>query len=439
MPFHRRQVLGFTVAVPFALTLRPAQAANRADVSRQVLLMWHKLILELVRHTATFSPPVAARAFAYIGITAHEALATGNPALRSLAGQLTDLAPLPARAAGEHDDPCVLHTALAAAVTDLFSNTGPTGQRAMEAMTRKMGEMASDGITGDVVARSVAAGQAVAKHVLAWAATDGGAVIENMGFPMDYTPGTRPQDWVPTSLIRLQQAPLLPQWAQKRPFALPSADACDAPPHPAYDETPGSDFHAAALEVRDTFTALTDEQKLIARFWSDDPMLTPTPAGHWIAIVLQIADRDALPVEVISATLAKLGVAQADAFISCWSTKFKYNLLRPVTYIKRHIDPAWEPLLITPPHPEYTSGHSTQSGAAAAVLTSSLGESFAFDDATHVDEGFEPRSFPSFAAAAEEAAVSRLYGGIHYRFGNEAGLAQGRAVAAYAAALRTEA
>ncbi|MDP3196793.1 vanadium-dependent haloperoxidase [Tabrizicola sp.] len=439
MPFHRRQVLGFTVAAPFALSFQPARAANRADVSRDVLLMWHKLILELVRHTATYVPPVAARAFAYIGITAHEALATGNPALRSLAGQLTDLSPLPPRATGEHDEPCVLHAALVAAVTNLFSNTGPTGQRAMEAMARKMGETASDGIALDVVARSVAAGQSVAAHILAWAATDGGAEIVNMGFPMEYTPGTRPQDWVPTNLIRLQQAPLLPQWAQNRPFALPAADTCDAPPHPAYDEAPGSDFHAAALEVYHTARALTDEQKLVARFWSDDPMLTPTPAGHWIAIVLQIADRDALPVEVISAALAKLGVAQADAFISCWSTKFRYNLLRPVTYIKRHIDPAWEPLLITPPFPEYTSGHSTQSGAASTVLSAIFGPDFGFDDETHVDEGLPVRSFPSFAAAAEEAAISRLYGGIHFRFGNERGLEQGRAVGAYAAALKTEA
>jgi hypothetical protein len=439
MPFHRRQVLGFTLAAPFALSFTPARAADRADVSREVLLTWHRLILELVRHTATYVPPVAARAFAYIGITAHEALATGNPALRSLAGQLTGLAPLPARDAGTFDEPCVLHAALNAAVLDLFANTGPTGQRAMQKLGEIMGRVASDGMAEDVVARSVALGQAVAAQILAWAATDGGAVIKNMGFPMEYSPGTRPQDWVPTNLIRLQQAPLLPHWAQNRPFALPAADACDAPPHPAYDETPGSDFHAAALEVYETARTLTEEQRLVARFWSDDPMLTPTPAGHWIAIVLQIAERDSLPVEVISGTLAKLGVAQADAFISCWSTKFKYNLLRPVSYIRRHIDPAWEPLLITPPFPEYTSGHSTQSGAAATVLTAALGENFAFDDATHEDEGLPIRSFPSFAAAAEEAAVSRLYGGIHFRFGNEAGLAQGRAVGAYAAALRTEA
>jgi PAP2 superfamily len=432
---HRRTLL----ALPLALAVRPAWAADRADVSRTVLLTWHKLILELVRHTATYTPPVAARAFAYVGITAHEALASGNPALVTLAGQVTDLPPLPARAEGTFDAPCVLQAALQAAVAELFFNTGPTGQRAMEAMGRTLGDTASAGIDSTVVERSVAHGKAIAEHILAWSRVDGGAAIENMGFPMEHTPGTRPQDWVPTNLVRLQQAPLLPAWGKNRPFAMPSAEADDPGPHPDYDETPGSPFHSAALEVHATSQSLTDEQKLIARFWSDDPMLTPTPAGHWIAIVLQIAERDALSAEVISSTLAKLGVAQADAFISCWATKFRYNLLRPVTFIKRHIDKTWEPLLITPPFPEYTSGHSTQSGAASTVLTAVLGEAFAFDDETHVDEGLPVRSFPSFAAAAEEAAISRLYGGIHFRFGNEKGLEQGRAVGVHAAALRTEA
>ena len=439
MPYQRRQVLGFTLAAPFALALKPALAANRADVSRQVLLTWHKLILELVRHTATYMPPVAARAFGYIGVTAHEALATGNPALRSLAGQLTDLAALPARDAGAYDEPCVLHAALNAAVTGLFANTGPSGQQAMGKMSEIMGRTASEGIASDIVDRSVAHGQAVAAHILDWAAADGGAVIDNMGFPRDYTPGTRPQDWVPTSAIRLQQAPLLPGWGGNRPFAVKDMAAMDAPAHPDYDEAPDSAFFGFAKEVAETGKALTDEQKLIARFWSDDAMLTSTPAGHWISIVMQIADRDALPAETIASTLAKLGVAQADAFISCWSTKFKYNLLRPVTYIKRHIDKAWEPLLITPPFPEYTSGHSCQSGAASTVLTAIFGDGFGFDDATNVNEGLPVRSFPSFAAAAEEAAISRMYGGIHFRFGNEAGLAQGRAIGAIAAQLRTEA
>lgn len=439
MTFRRRQLLGLSLAAPLAFAWKPTLAAGRADVSREVLLTWHKLILELVRHTATYMPPVAARGFAYIGVTAHEALATGNPGLRSLAGQLIDLPPLPARPGGEFDEPCVLHAALETAVKALFANTGPTGQRAMQKMSEIMGKTASEGIAAEIVDRSVAHGQAVAAHILAWAAGDGGAVIDNMGFPRDYTPGTRPQDWVPTTLIRLQQAPLLPGWGKNRPFAMPDTASLDAPPPPDYDEAPGSAFHSFAKEVAETGRALTDEQKLIARFWSDDAMLTPTPAGHWISIVMQIAERDAMPVEVIAPTLAKMGVAQADAFISCWSTKFKYNLLRPVTYIKRHIDKTWEPLLITPPFPEYTSGHSCQSGAASTVLTAIFGESFTFDDATHQAEGLPVRSFPSFAAAAAEAAASRLYGGIHFRFGNEAGLAQGRAVGAIAANLRTEA
>jgi PAP2 superfamily len=439
MPMDRRKLIGLTLAAPFAIGLRPALASDRADVSRKVLLTWHKLILELVRHTATYMPPVAARSFAYIGITAHEALATGNPALNSLAGQVTDLAALPARGTGQFDEPCVLHAAMQASVTALFANTGPTGQNAMGKLGEMMSAVASEGVPEDVVSRSAAHGQAVATHILAWAATDGGAVIENMGFPRDYAPGTRQQDWVPTSLIRLQQAPLLPGWGQNRPFAMQDTASLDAPPPPDYGEDKGSAFHGFALEVAETGRNLTDEQKLIARFWSDDAMLTPTPAGHWISIVMQIADRDALPVEVIAPMLAKLGVAQADAFISCWSTKFKYNLLRPVTYIKRVIDKTWEPLLITPPFPEYTSGHSTQSGAASTVLTAIFGEGFAFDDATHEDEGLPVRSFASFAAAAEEAAMSRLYGGIHFRFGNDAGLAQGRAVGAFAANLKTEA
>jgi PAP2 superfamily len=439
MQLHRRQFVALSLSAPFALAARPALAADRAGLARDVLVTWHRLILELVRHTATYAPPVAARAFAYIGVTAHEALASGNLGLQTLAGQLIDLQPLPTQAEGAHDAAVVLNHALATAVQALFANTGPTGQRAMGAMAKSLGAKVADGIAAEVVDRSAATGGAVAGHILTWAASDGAAVIDNMGFPRDYSPGTRPQDWVPTNLIRQQQAPLLPGWGRNRPFAMPSVAACGIPAHPAYDETPGSEFHAAALEVAEIGRNLTDEQKLIARFWSDDPMLSPTPAGHWISILINIIERDAVPVERAAAALAKMGVAQADAFIACWATKFEFNLLRPVTYIKRHIDPKWEPLLNTPPFPEYPSGHSTQSGAASTVLTAIFGEGFGFDDETHVDDGMAARSFPSFAAAAEEAAMSRLFGGIHYRFGNERGLEQGRCVGAFAAALRTDA
>jgi membrane-associated phospholipid phosphatase len=132
---------------------------------------------------------------------------------------------------------------------------------------------------------------------------------------------------------------------------------------------------------------------------------------------------------------AKVGMAVADAFIACWLQKYRYNLLRPVTYIQRLIDPDWLPILVTPPFPEYTSGHSVQSGAAFEVLTDLFGDNYAFVDHTHDDRGLPPRSFGSFLEAAEEAAISRLYGGIHYRSAVANGVTQGRCVGRTVSAL----
>lgn len=435
MKLYRRQIL----ALPLVALARPAFAADRTGIERDMVITWYRLVLELVRHTATYSPPVASRAFAYIGIAAHEALATGNPALVSLAGQVNALTPVPARDPGAYDEACVLQSVLAASAENFFSNTGPTGQRAMTKLSQSLGAKAMDGIPEDVAARSIAHGQAIAAHILSWSQDDGGAVVENMGFPREYTPGTDPQNWVPTSLIRQQQAPLLPTWGQNRTFATPTGSSCGLPPPPDYSEDPASDLYKAAMEVYETVNNLTDEQRMIARFWSDDPMLSSTPPGHWISIAIELADQEAMTADQIAPMMAVLGIAMADAFIGCWNAKFQYNTLRPVTYIKRVIDAAWEPILITPPFPEYPSGHSTVSAAAAMALTTVFGENFAFEDLTHEPEGLPIRTFQSLNEAAEDAAMSRLYGGIHFRYGNEGGTAQGRCVGAYAAALKVRA
>lgn len=414
------------------LACSPAQAAD----PQQVLTQWYRLVLELVRHTPTYSPPVASRSFAYIGITAWEVTASGTPGLHSLSGQLNAMAPPPARATGTYDEAVVLQAALTATVHDFFGNTGPTGQRAMLAMARKQREMVVAGVAPDVVARSEAYGQAVAAHVLAWSAGDGGAVVENMGFPYEYTLQEGPAHWVPTSAVRQQQAPLLLDWGKNRTLAMPNGASCPLPPPPDYSEDPASAFYAEGKEVLDVSATLTDEQKLIARFWSDDPMLSPTPPGHWISIALQVLARDKAGIAPSAEILARLGIAVSDAFIGCWDSKYQYDLLRPVTYIRRVMDPKFQPLLITPPFPEYPSGHSTQSGAAAAVLTEFFGQNFAFTDATHADDGLPARDFPSFDAAATEAALSRLYGGIHFRAAIERGLDQGHCIGAYVSALK---
>ena len=418
-----------------ALAVQPAQAGSvGAD---KVIRDWYRLILELVRHTPTYSPPVASRAFAYLGVTAYEALASGDATLTSLSGQLNGLTAVPSRDGGAYDEAVVLQAALSSAARELFGNTGPTGQRALKRMTEKLSAEVSAGLAPDLVARSHAYGEGVTAHILAWSKGDGGADVENMGFPLEFALGNRKDSWIPTSLINQQQKPLLPKWGENRPFAMEMGNGCPLPPPPAYSEDKGSDFHKEAVEVYAAVNEVTDEQRAIARFWSDDPMLSPTPPGHWIVIGLKILDERQASAAEHADLVARLGVTLADAFIGCWHSKFEYDLLRPVTYIKRVIDPKWEPILITPPFPEYPSGHSTQSGAAATVLTAFFGENYAFTDNTHEKDKLPNRSFGSFWEAAEEAGISRLYGGIHFRAAIDRGLDQGRCIGAKTVALRT--
>ncbi|MCA3574357.1 MAG: vanadium-dependent haloperoxidase [Aestuariivirga sp.] len=437
MSITRRTALLGAASV-LGLAFRPARAAATVDDGGAILRRWYHLVLRLVRHTPTYSPPVASRSFAYLGIAAYQAVASGSTSLVSLEGQVNGLQGLPRREPGKaYSDALITHCAMALAVKTFFGNTGPTGQRVMELTEKKLKAEALAGVPEDVATRSLAYGEALMAAIFAWSETDGGAVVENLGFPMEYELTKGPSNWVPTSPIRLQQAPLLPSWGRNRTFAMPDGNACPLPPPPAYSEDPNSDFYREAMEVYDTSKSRTPEQELIARFWSDDPMLSPTPPGHWIFIANDILEQQKATLDVSAEVMMRLGIAMADAFIGNWYAKYQYDLLRPVTYIRRVIDPKWEPLLITPPFPEYPSGHSTQSGAAAVVLTAMFGENFAFTDRTHERDGMAPRSFPSFEAAAAEAGISRLYGGIHFRAAIDQGLAQGRCIGQHAVALRT--
>lgn len=429
--------LGLAALAAMAMPLR-GQAAG--DAGAQVMRQWYRLMLELVRHTPTYSPPVASRAFAYTGVIAHEVLRGGPGGGVTLAGQLNELLPLPERESGAaHDEAVLLNAALALAVKQFFANTGPTGQRAMQAMEKALTRQVETGVAPDVLRRSRDFAEAVVLHVSAWSGADRGAVVENLGFPETWELTSGPAHWVPTSTVAVQQKPLLPFWGNVRPFAMPEGNSCPLPPPPAYSEDPSSEFYKEAKEVYDTVNTLTKEQRAIAAFWSDDPMLSSTPPGHWISIAMTELDLEAAPATRWAAVMARLGITLADAFIGCWHSKFEYDLVRPITYIQRVIDPKWQPILNTPPFPEYPSGHSTQSGAAAAVLDAVFGADHAFVDGTHLDDGIPERPFANFQAAAQEAGISRLYGGIHFRAAIERGLDQGACIGAHAVGLRIEA
>jgi hypothetical protein len=395
------------------------------EVPSEVASAWFDQLYDLVTTEQITAPP-ASRLYGLAAVTLYEAIVPGSRAHRSLVGQLNALTavpqPMPHR---RYHWPTVANSALAAAIRALLPEATPATREAIDALEQAFTAAFQARVPAWIYTRSVAQGQAVAAAVVAWAATDGFTALNNC----PYTPPVGPGLWEPTPPAFAP--PLEPCWGQLRPLVLTSSEECAPPPPPAYAEDPGSAFFARALNVYTTSVALTEEQRTIAYYWADLSGTTGTPAGHWIAIVGQLARHESLSLMTAAEGYVRVGLAVTDAFIGCWQTKYTYNLLRPETYITRRIDPAWLPLLITPGFPSYTSGHATQSGAAATVLTDLFGVK-AFTDTLHQDHHVEPlltpRSFGSFEEAAEEAAMSRLYAGIHYRFDNDNGLVQGRCI-----------
>jgi hypothetical protein len=394
---------------------------------------WFDLQLKLVKETPGFTPPVASRAFAYSGVALYEAVVNGMPDHRSLAGTLTGLPLLPQPNAGEdYDWAAAANAALADMTRDMFPTASAENLAAIDALEAELAASYAADAAPDVLARSAVYGKSIASMIYLWSLTDGGDQGYLHNFPAGYMPPTGSGMWVPTPPAYLHA--MQPYWGTNRPFVASTITDCGFGAPPAYSQAPASTFYTQANEVYTTGISLTSEQRDIALFWSDDPGATATPAGHSVSLTTQaIRARDA-KLDVAAEAYAKVTIAVADGFISCWEGKYHFNLIRPVSYIENMIDPTWMPLLTTPPFPEWPSGHSAQSGATAAVLTDLFGVE-PFTDHTHDARGLAPRTFASFEHAAQEAAISRLYGGIHYRDAIEDGLDMGHCVGAEVNAL----
>jgi hypothetical protein len=400
---------------------------SAAEAGSDVATAWFRLSLDLVRDTPGFSPPVASRAFGYMGVTLYEALVPGMPGRGSLAGRLNGLAPAPPPAPGRNHWPAVANSALATITRLLFPTASETSHARIDALESTLASGWRVDLLSGLFQRSELRGRQIANHLFEWSKSDGGHEGYLRNFPSDFVPQSGPGLWEPTPPA--YQAALQPYWGSNRPFALASGAEFEPGPPPDFSTEPGSAFYAEALEVYETVNNLTPEQRDIALFWSDDPGQTSTPPGHSISIMTQVLEARGATLEVAAEAYAKTGIAVADAFIACWHAKYVYNLIRPITYIQRYIDPAWgDPLpLTTPPFPEYPSGHSVQTGAFAQVLFEMFGD-FPFTDHTHDARGLAARSYTSCLQMAEETAISRLYGGIHFRAAIERGVEQGQRI-----------
>jgi hypothetical protein len=442
---HFSRVILFAAAVTLAVTQSGCQKDDfqsfeeshngekktTKHFDNKVPVDWYNLQLRLIRTTPGFTPPVAARALGYSGVALYESIHKGIPSGNSLVGQLQELNAVPQPENNlEYNWPLVANAAMAQTIRQLYANTPAANVSSIDSLelADKNFYINIDDIPADVVTRSINHGVAVANAIYAWSMNDGGHQAYANLFPASYVPPTGDGMWVPTPPAL--SAAMLPYWGTNRTF-VPANNAASFPmpaAPPAYSTATNSTIYQAANQVYTMVNNLTQAQKDIASYWNDGGG-SFTPPGHNLAIVAQIIQEKGYTLDKAAKLFAQAAIAQYDASIVCWNCKFHYNLQRPVTYIRNNINATWSSFIPTPPFPAYTSGHSTFTSAAAKILSANVGSNYAFTDYTKVPYGFSPRSFPSFNAAANEAAISRLYGGIHYSFDNNEGLTCGNQLA----------
>jgi hypothetical protein len=304
---------------------------------------------------------------------------------------------------------------------NMFPTTSAANKTSIDSLENALNTQYQVEVDAETINRSVARGKAVAQKIFEWAQTDG-----NLHASDSYTPPTGEGLWVPTAPAFA--AASTPYWGNLRTIVPGSGDnAQPAAPAP-YSTDPSSDFYKMAKQVYDVSQTLTAEQTAMALYWRDVPGVT-TP-GHYVSILKQVLENDKPMLDKAAIAYALGGITAYDAAISCWQTKYYYNLVRPITYIRTVLGHStWNPLLTTPAHPEYSSAHAVLSAATADVFSNLFGDNYSFADHTYDYLGMAPRSFNSFRAFGEDAGNSRLYAGIHYQASIDIGLVQGRKVA----------
>jgi hypothetical protein len=412
---------------------RPAAINKSADTYDGLLTHhWMNTFRTLTKRCAGFTPPVAARAFGYAGLTLYETVVYGMPNNQSIQNQLsTGLKINPPDTTLEYNWAVAANAAMAETARLYYANMPESQAIAVaqleEATYNNIRE--AGGLGGATLVRSKQWGVYVAQTIFEWSKTDGGHVGYTKNFPKDYVIPIGVGKWIPTFPKYL--SPMQPNWGNNRTF-VPNITSITQPLAPiAYSEDTASTFYKEAKIVYEAVKNGTAEQKIIAKYWSDDPGEPGTPPGHSMSIATIVLQKEGASLEKSAEIYAKVGMGVSDAFVSCWKTKFVYNYMRPISYIRMKFDPNFASLLETPPFPEYPSGHSVQSGAAAKILSDAFGPAYLFIDKTHAsrtDIDGTPRAYRSFYDFSGEAAISRLYGGIHYREGIESGISQGTKV-----------
>lgn len=384
-----------------------------------------------------FPPMIAARNYAYANIAAYEVIAAGDKNYTSLAGQINNLKTIEKPAAGKRVD--FPFAALLAFCKVGNAVTFPEGS--MDVYVADLEKKVKDaGMPSSVFADTKAYANIVADSIMSWSKKDNYAKIRSASkFSVTDEDGR----WTPTPPMYAQA--IEPHWMEIRTLVMDSCSQFKPIRPPKFDpKNTTSDFYKAMLMVKNGGDSLTAEQKHIADFWDDNSFKLNvvghvmyatkkfSPAGHWMNIVGIVADKQNADFNTTISAYAQTSIALFESFISCWDEKYRSNYIRPESAINKYVNADWKPYLQTPPFPEYTSGHAVISAAAAEVMSRYFGDNIAYTDSSEMEFGIPNRSFTSVRAAAKEAAISRVYGGIHFKHscdvGNGTGIKIGQMV-----------
>ena len=355
--------------------------------------------------------------FGYIGIGLYESVRNGIPGAISMSTKLYQMPEMPAAEQGKsYNWQISANAAMASLVRHFYIGITPADSTSIDSLENAYNQNTHCN-SAEQFDRSQSFGRDIATAIFSWYLTDN-INVSNVG----YIPPVFPGAWVPTPPGYVNP-PVLPYFGSARTF-LPADLSGVAPPFPvAYSEDPNSGYHKIAKEVYDVSKTLTAEQQNIALYWVDQgDHVGYTPAGHDMSIATEAIEQTHANLEQAAEVYAKAGIAERDATVICFRSKYTYTLMRPVTYIRKFIDTTWMPFITTPPHPEYPAAHAVVTGSVMQAISSVLGDNVSFTDHTYDFRGWAPRNFSSLFEAAEEAGISRLYGGIHYHLSIDIGL-----------------
>lgn len=381
------------------------------------------------------TPPVASRRYFYSCVSAYEAIRPFYSDLISTTNQFNQFKTFPTcdTSLGYCLDLIAMESYTLTAMKLVYKEDSIASFR-----ERKRMEYESK-LPADVFERSVSWAKTVSDHVIDWASGDTFNQIRGTDL---YMPNESEAFWQPTPTEYMEA--IEPQWKKIRPNLIQSASQFrDTLPKPTpYDMGKNPKFIPLMKEIHDAVVNIDSNQLRIARYWDDNPkstfhyghatlkVLKVSPAGHWLSMFSTVARQEKYSLSQSAEGMLRLSAVMFDAFIAVWDAKYHYEYIRPVTVIQRHMDSSWLPAIETPAFPEYPSAHSVVSSAAATVLTDLFGE-YSFTDSAEYEFGLGVRNFKNFREASDEACMSRIYGGIHFREGMEFGKYLGNTVGKY--------